>query len=375
MSLSYQPSSMVLFLTNCSLTKACGGSTKYDAGHTITSVLAGTLADRLVERRAKVFQLVKSATDIDWQGTPVSQLAYNQKLTSGPDLGGRHTATYLPALERYEGRFFQALGGEGKQRLAESKHHFLFISGLYGLLRPMEPIQLYSCPLEPPVEDLWRKDALLTDVLCDYIKRFEIARIIDLTAMDAYRRLIDWEKVAATETEVLHCFDEMAAGDYALTSFGKCLATELLDLSEDEIVDVPSEHRFGTVILRSLRETMLGLPAENAELEVAEAPESMPRQEAAPPDLPWQLAYANRFQREVYKNMGEFTRICQATRSICRDPITPRGKTIKPLQGQRDRWRYRLGDYRIIYRLEKRERKIIFERFGPRGDIYKGLDT
>ena len=92
---------------------------------------------------------------------------------------------------------------------------------------------------------------MLTDVLCEYIRRFGIVRIIDLTAIDAYRQLIDWEKVAETRTDVLHCIDVMAAGDYALTSFGRCLAEELLGLTEDEIADLPFERRLGTVILRS----------------------------------------------------------------------------------------------------------------------------
>ena len=366
---------MVLFLTNCSLTKEFGGSAEYDEAQAITSVLADPLRDRLLKRRASVFQVVKNSTDFDWQGTPVSELEYNRELTSGPDLGGRHTATYLPALDRYEGRFFHTLGAEGKKKLTESEHHTLFLSGLYGLLRPTEPVQLYSCPLAPPIAELWRKDALLTDVLCYYIERFEIARIIDLTAIDTYRRLIDWEKVAATKTDVLHCFDAMAAGDYALTSFGKCLATELLGLSENGIVDLPSEHRLGTVILRSLRETVAGLPEESAEIEVAEEmPESIPTQDAASASLPWQLAYTSRFQSEVYGNMGEFTRINQAILNICRDPITPR-KPIKRLQGQRRRWRYRLGDYRIIYRLNQHERKVVLERFGLRRNVYKDLDT
>ena len=249
--MSYQPSSNVLFLTNCSLTKEVGGDTDYDESRAITSVLPDDLRDRLLKQRASVLQLVRNATDFDWQDTPVSELEYNRDLSSGKDLGGRHAAAYLPALDRYKGRFFQALGTAGKQRLVESGHHTLFLSGLYGLLRPTEPIQLYSCPLAPQVAKRWREGALLTDVLCEYIRRFGIARIIDLTAIDAYRQLIDWEKVAATRTDVLHCFDVMAAGDYALTSFGRCLAEELLDLTEDEIADLPFEHRLGTIILRS----------------------------------------------------------------------------------------------------------------------------
>ena len=249
--MSYQPSSKVLFLTNCSLTKAGGGSAEYDESQAITSALPDPLGARLLERRASVFQLVKNDTNFDWQGTPVSELEFNRELSRGKDLGGRHDAVYLPALDRYEGRFFQALSTAGKRKLVESGHHTLFLSGLYGLLRPTEPIQLYSCPLSSQVADRWREGALLTDVLCEYIRRFEITRIIDLTAIDAYRQLIDWEKVAATRTDVLHCFDVMAAGDYALTSFGKCLAEELLDLTGDEIADLPFGHRLGTVILRS----------------------------------------------------------------------------------------------------------------------------
>ena len=248
--MSYQPSSMVLFLTNCSLTKKPGGAAEYDESQAITSVLPKSLGDRLLERRTSIFELIKNAADFDWQGTPVSELEFNQDLSSGADLGGRHTAAYRPALDRYEGRFFQALGVTGKQRLAESEHHTLFLSGLYGLLRPTEPIQLYSCPLTQLVAETWRESALLTDVLCEYVRRFEIARIIDLTAIDAYRQLIDWEKVAAaaTRTDVLHCSDVMAAGDYALTSFGRCLAEELFELTENEIVDLPFGHRLGTVI-------------------------------------------------------------------------------------------------------------------------------
>lgn len=370
----HQPSSMVLFLTNCSLTKALDGVTQYDPGPAITSDLPEPLRDRLLNRRSNVFQLVKNDPDLQWQGTPVSELAHNRELASGPDLGGRHAAAYLPALDRYEGRLFQALGAQGKQRLMESEHHTLFLSGLYGLLRPTEPLQLYSCPLAPQVAKLWRKDNLLTDVLCDHIKRYGIARIIDLTAIDAYRQLIDWERIAATKTDVLHCFDEMAAGESALTSFGKCLATDLLGLSEDEIVALPSEHRFGTVILRSLAETVAGLPTEGTEMGASEEmPEDPPTiQVSGRAHLRWRLVCSARFGNDVHRHMGEFTKICQATVDIRRDPTTPR-KSIKLLQGHQHRWRYRLGDYRIIYRLDKHARRVVLERFGHRRDVYDGL--
>ena len=368
--MAYEPSSKVLFLTNCSLTKAPGGGAEYDDKQAITSVLSERLGDQLLKRRASVFQLVKNAPDFDWQGLPVSELEYNRALSSGPDVGGRHTAAYLPALDRYEGRFFQALGATGKRKLLESRHHALFLSGLYGLLRPTEPIQLYSCPLDPQVAARWRERGLLTDVLCEYIRRFDIARIIDLTAIDAYRQLIDWEKVAA-KTEVLHCFDVMAAGESALTAFGKCVAEELIDLTEDELIGLPFDHRLGTVILRSLSEPAAGLPSESAEVKAPDpSPEIRPADELRFTHLPWQSSYTNRFRRDVRGHMSEFTRIGQATLDICRDPIAPRNKNIKPLDGS-ERWRYRLGDYRIVYWPDKREQRVVFERFGPRGDVYK----
>ena len=68
--------------------------------------------------------------------------------------------------------------------------------------------------------------------------------------------------------------------------------------------------------------------------------------------------------------MSDFTRIGQATLSICRDPMTPT-KAAKQLQGRKGRWRHRLGDYRIIYWPDKRERKVYLERFGHRRDVYK----
>lgn len=42
---------------------------------------------------------------------------------------------------------------------------------------------------------------------------------------------------------------------------------------------------------------------------------------------------------------------------------------IKPLQGKNGQFRLRVGQYRIIYHIEKRVVKI--DKIGARGDIYK----
>ena len=368
----YRPSSMVLFLTNCSFTKTIGGAAGYDESRAITSVLPTTLGDRLLGRRASIFGYMKDATDFYLKGASVSELEINRDLSQGPDLRGRRVASYLPALDRYEGRFFLALGPGGKQKLMESEHHTLFLSGLYGLVPPTEPIQRYSCPLDPEVAQRWREDALLTDVLCEYVRRFGIARIIDMTAIDAYRELIDWEKVSAIGTDVLHCFDENAAGDDALIPFGKCLAGKLLDLTEDEIVELSSDHRFESVILRSLKKTAPGLPSEEAGVEPPRpSSERRPASGNVRADLPWRFECTARFRRDVRKHMNQFTRISQATLNVCHDPMTPGvERDVKPLKGRPGVWRCRLGDDRIVYRPDEGERRVVFERFGPRGGVY-----
>jgi len=49
------------------------------------------------------------------------------------------------------------------------------------------------------------------------------------------------------------------------------------------------------------------------------------------------------------------------------------GKGITRLRGKLEgRYRLRGGDLRIIYRVERKERLVIVEAIGSRGNIYKG---
>jgi mRNA-degrading endonuclease RelE of RelBE toxin-antitoxin system len=50
---------------------------------------------------------------------------------------------------------------------------------------------------------------------------------------------------------------------------------------------------------------------------------------------------------ELPKNLQK--QATQAHAELMADPITPRGNTIKKLKGWENVWRYRLGDYRLIY--------------------------
>lgn len=49
----------------------------------------------------------------------------------------------------------------------------------------------------------------------------------------------------------------------------------------------------------------------------------------------------------------------------------PRQPGTKKLQGSEDRWRLRVGDYRIIYRIIDAEHKVVVSRIAHRRDIYR----
>ena len=380
---------MVLFLTICSLNKSGGGEPAYDEGAAITSVLPQDLKAQLLERREVARQLVTGDATLEWQGVSLSELDFNRGLNRGVDFGGRRTAVYLPAVHRYDGRFFHALGADGRKKLAESGHHTLFLSGLYGLLRPSEPIQLYSCPLSAQVAELWDSNSLLTKLLCEYIERCNIEKIFDLTAVDAYRRLIDWRQVVEdTGAKVLHCFDAMAAGDYALISFGQVLASSLLDLSEDELLGVRPETEMGSIRFRSLPQPSPGDPEEEAAIRSARQEEDILQPlplaslgEALRGGNPvslasddgsgseWSVKVASGIYRKVGRGRNLFERTLRAAVEICRDPLSPRGSTIKPLKHNlQGLWEYRIGGFRLIYQPDKNRRTVLLIKVDSRGD-------
>ena len=110
----------------------------------------------------------------------------------------------------------------------------------------------------------WREGGVLTDVLNSYVVERCIERIIDLTAVDAYRRLVDWEEVAGYGVEVLHCFHSMGAGDYALIPFGQTLRARLLGMPEGALLALEPETRMEGIVFRALPAPTSGFPDEAA---------------------------------------------------------------------------------------------------------------
>ena len=115
----YQPDSKVLFLSICSLHKKKGGTPEYSRQESIVSRLSPTLAASLLKKREEVRNLIWSG-DVSWGGIDTAELEYNNNLAPGADFGGSADwAEYLPAISRYSGRFYLALGSEGKRKMIE----------------------------------------------------------------------------------------------------------------------------------------------------------------------------------------------------------------------------------------------------------------
>ena len=382
------PSSKVLFVSICSLTKAGGGYEEYEADEAIASELTPRLAKKLLWRRERIRQLSGETADVTWQGVALPELEFNRHLVRGPDFGGDAGASYLPAVERYEGRFFLGLGSDRAAVLRTSSHHLLLLSGLYGVVRPFEPIQLYSCPLASRVAQLWREDGVLTEVLSSYVVERSIERIIDLTAVEAYRRLVDWEEVSGYGAQVLHCFHVMGAGDYALIPFGQALRGRLLGMSEGELLALTPERRMDGIVLRALPGPGSGFPDEAAAIAASQVEEDIveahaietvgevlgggnPDSSAGSENDRWRFAALSGFRKDVWRQPNLFERVANAIVKICEDPMTPRGNTIKRLTGDmQGYWRYRLGDFRLVYRPDVDRLTVYCYRLAPRGGAY-----
>jgi mRNA interferase RelE/StbE len=63
-------------------------------------------------------------------------------------------------------------------------------------------------------------------------------------------------------------------------------------------------------------------------------------------------------------------RINKAIEKMVENPL--QGPQIKKLKGQyQGKYRYAVGDLRIVYQVDLQKKIIFIEAIGPRGDIYK----
>jgi hypothetical protein len=242
--LALSEKSNILILTICSNTKITSGEIikgKYTGG--IINFLPQDLVDPLYGVRYKMRNLITSGK-VSRHGKLLREMPFNADLIDGPEFNGnRSEGLYMPAIQRYNGRFFRSLGDEQERvNLASvTKHHLLIISGLYGILTPSELIQCYSChvPDHPDIARYWTENDLLTELILAYIKRFNINKVFDFMADDSYRNLISWGILRdATNKNVLHCFSEQFAGPALLPSLGFLSKEFLTNYSKDDLFNI-----------------------------------------------------------------------------------------------------------------------------------------
>ena len=81
---------------------------------------------------------------------------------------------------------------------------------------------------------------------------------------------------------------------------------------------------------------------------------SSPLPSPAPPPKrppPWFIGMSSSFSKDINKIDRKLQgRILEALNEITQNPVSLRGDTVKPLSGELEGcWRYRIGDYRLIY--------------------------
>lgn len=75
---------------------------------------------------------------------------------------------------------------------------------------------------------------------------------------------------------------------------------------------------------------------------------------------------------KYYESLDDKTakRINKAIEEVSEDPLE--GSHIKRLRGRHEgKYRYSVGDLRIVYRVNTESRIVLIEAIGPRGDVYK----
>ena len=144
----------------------------------------------------------------------------------------------------------------------------------------------------------------------------------------------------------------MGAGDYALIPFGQALRGRLSGMSEGELFALEPESRVDGIIFRVLPTPGGAFPDEPAAIAASQPEEDIveahviesvgevlgggnPQSSvtSSSSDGRWRFAALSSFRKDVWRQPKLFERVANAIVEICRDPLTPRGKTIKRMKG------------------------------------------
>ncbi len=86
----------------------------------------------------------------------------------------------------------------------------------------------------------------------------------------------------------------------------------------------------------------------------------------------WLVALTKEFMKSIAQIDRKLQgRILEALGDIAHDPVTVKGDTMKPLSHEfAGLWRYRLGDFRLIYQPLPTKRHVLLLALAPRGAAY-----
>lgn len=197
---------------------------------TVACVIPDDMRWKLNETRDLVFQHIKNPAR---KGRFSDKLPLNKELKPGPDIGHdceKYDGYYIPTLKQYKGKFHKAfknaVGNADHciQRMNnDSQDHLLIVSGLYGLLTPSEPIQTNDCYVrnEPTIEQLWKKDNLLTELALSCMRECDINRVFDFMVEDSYRHLINWRLIKEYDNTIFYPHCENQTGIHKPSELGK----------------------------------------------------------------------------------------------------------------------------------------------------------
>ena len=86
----------------------------------------------------------------------------------------------------------------------------------------------------------------------------------------------------------------------------------------------------------------------------------------------WMIGLTTEFIKSIKKVDKKLKgRILDALGWLSKDPVTMKGNTVKPLTDElAGLWRYRVGNYRLIYKPDDKSKRVTLLTFSPRGDAY-----
>ena len=86
----------------------------------------------------------------------------------------------------------------------------------------------------------------------------------------------------------------------------------------------------------------------------------------------WLLGMSDEFVKAVQDMDRKLQgRILEAISYISAKPIEPKGDTVKPLTGEfKGLWRYRIGDYRLVYWPDAQNKHVVLVDFTSRAEAY-----